>query len=110
MGAGALLASHDDLQPFFGGGERQFTHSEVVEDEQGTVTRNSMLFAGAVESGFDQLIEQGVGFAVENAIPLLDSGVADGLSQVALAGAAERRSSVGQEKIHRSSAAQSLPG
>jgi hypothetical protein len=46
-----------------------------------------VLFAGTVESGFGQLIEQGVGFAVEHAIPLLDGGLADGLSQVTFAGA-----------------------
>jgi hypothetical protein len=34
---------------------------------------------GAVESGFGQLIEQAVGLAVEHSVPLLDSGLADGL-------------------------------
>ena len=45
-----------------------------------------VLFAGAVESGFGRFIEQGVGFAVEHAVSLLDGGLADGLGQVALAG------------------------
>jgi len=40
----------------------------------------------AVESGFGQLIEQGVGLAIENAVSLLDGGLADGLRQVTLAG------------------------
>src|ERR1019366_6765201 len=39
------------------------------------------------ESGFGQLIEQAVGLAVEHSVPLLDSGLADGLSQVGLSGA-----------------------
>ena len=46
-----------------------------------------MLFAGAVEGGFGQIIEQGVGLAIEHAISLLDGGLADGLRQVTLAGA-----------------------
>jgi len=81
-----LVTPHDDLQEFFGGGERQLAHSEVVEDEQGHGDQElHVLFAGAVESGFGQLIEQGVGFAVEHAIPLLDGGLADGLSQMTFA-------------------------
>ena len=50
-----------------------------------------MLFAGAVESGFGQFIEQGVGLAVEHAVALLDGGVANGLGQVTLAGAGRSR-------------------
>jgi hypothetical protein len=46
-----------------------------------------VLFAGAVERGFGQIIEQGVGLAIEHAVSLLDSGLADGLCQVTLAGA-----------------------
>jgi hypothetical protein len=30
-GAGPLVASHDDLQHFFGGGERQFAHSQQID-------------------------------------------------------------------------------
>src|SRR5208283_99294 len=37
--------------------------------------------------GFSQLIEQGVGLAVEHAVALLDGRLADGLSEVAFAGA-----------------------
>ncbi len=46
-----------------------------------------MLFAGAVERGFGEIIEQGVGLAIEHAVSLLDGGLADGLCQVTLAGA-----------------------
>ena len=46
-----------------------------------------MLFAGADERGFGQIIEQSVGLAVEHAVSLLDGGLADGLRQVTLAGA-----------------------
>ena len=50
-----------------------------------------MFFAGAVERGFGEIIEQGVGFAIEHAIALLDGGLADGLGQVTLAGAGRTR-------------------
>ena len=46
-----------------------------------------MLFAGAVERGFGEIIEQGVGLAIEYAVSLLDGGLADGLRQMTLAGA-----------------------
>src|SRR5271165_973581 len=69
-------------------GEGQLAHSQIVDDEQGHGHQElHVLFVGAVERGLGQLIEQAVGLAVEHAVPLLDSGVADGLSQVALAGA-----------------------
>src|SRR5271166_5906170 len=53
---------------------------------RGTVTKN-VLFAGAVEGGFGQLIEQAVGLAVEHAITLLNGGLADSLGQMAFAAA-----------------------
>ena len=84
--AGPLVAAHDDLQQFLGGGEGQLAHPQIVEDEQGDGHQElHVFFAGAVESGFGQFVEQGVGLAVEHAIPLLDSGVADGLGQMTLA-------------------------
>ena len=30
-GAGPLVAAHDDLQQFFGGGERQLTHAQIID-------------------------------------------------------------------------------
>ncbi|MGD1078816.1 MAG: hypothetical protein ABR881_10895 [Candidatus Sulfotelmatobacter sp.] len=44
-------------------------------------------FAGSVDRGFGQVIEQFMGFAIEHAIALLDSGLSDGLSEMAFAGA-----------------------
>jgi hypothetical protein len=82
-GAGAFLAAHDDLQQFFGGGKRQLAHAQIVDDEQGDGHQEvHLLFAGAIECGFGEIIEQSVGFAVEHAIALLDRGLADGLRQV----------------------------
>ena len=33
--AGPFIPSHDDLQQFFGSGQWQLAHPEIVEDEQG---------------------------------------------------------------------------
>src|SRR5208337_221080 len=63
-------------------------HAEVVDDEQGHGSqRLQTFFAGAVEGSVGDFFEQGVGFAVEDAIPLLDDRLADGLGQVAFAAA-----------------------
>ena len=44
-----------------------------------------MLLALAIERGVGQFFQQGVGFAIEHAVSLLDDGVPDGLGAVALA-------------------------
>ena len=59
---------------------------------RGTVTRNSMcslLVPSSVASASSS--EQGVGLAIENAVSLLDGGLADGLRQVTVAGAGRSR-------------------
>jgi len=30
-----LIAAHDDLQQFLGGGQRQLAHSQIIDDQQG---------------------------------------------------------------------------
>jgi len=71
-------ASHDDLQQFLGSGEGQLAHAQIVEDEQGHGHQElHVLFAGTVESGFGQFIEQAVGLAVEHAVALRDSGASE---------------------------------
>ncbi len=71
---------------FFGGGQGQLAHSQIVEDEQGHGHQElHVLFAGAVQSRFGKFIEQSVGLAVEHAVPLLDGGLADGLSHTPVA-------------------------
>ena len=85
---GALVAAHDELQQILGGGVRQLPHAEVVDDQQrhgGEI--GEVVLAGAVERGVGDLLEQRVRLAVEDAIALLDRGAADGLGEVALAGA-----------------------
>ena len=85
---GAFVAAHDELQQILGGGVRQLAHAEVVDDQQrdgGEI--GEVLLAGAVERGVGDLLEQRVRLAVEDAVALLDRGAADGLGEMALAGA-----------------------
>ena len=84
----ALVAAHDQLEEVLGGGVRQLAHAEVVDDQQrhgGEV--GEIVLAGAVERGVGDLLEQGVGLAIEDAMALLDGGASDGLREMALAGA-----------------------
>ena len=61
---------------------------EVVDDQQrhGREVREEGL-AGAVERRVGDLLEQRVGFTIDDAIALLDRGAADRLREMALAGA-----------------------
>src|SRR5258708_28894942 len=64
-------------------------NSTLVDDQQRHGgERLDELSARAVHDGIGQLVEQHMGFAIEHAIALLNGGLADGLRQVALAGAA----------------------
>ena len=84
---GPLVASHDELEEVLGGGVGQLAHAEVVDDEQGDVGQlGEVGLAGVGEGGLGELLKEGVGFAVDDAVALLDRGVADGLSDVTLAG------------------------
>jgi hypothetical protein len=88
QGTGTFISSHDDLRQLFSGREGQLTHSQIIDDQQRhRFQKLQALFACAVDRGFSQLIEQGVGLAVEHAVALLDGRLADGLGQVALASA-----------------------
>ena len=87
--AEAFVAAHDDFQQIFGGGVREFAHTEVVDDEQRHGgDRFHVLFAAAVGDGVGQFIEQDVRFAIQHFVALLDGALADGLRQVAFAGPA----------------------
>jgi hypothetical protein len=46
-------------------------------------------FAGSIDGCFGQVIEQFVAFAIEDAIPLLDSGLSDALGKMTFAGATQ---------------------
>jgi hypothetical protein len=83
---GPLVAAHDDFQEVLGGGGREPTHAEVVDDEQrdgGEVREGGLARAGGLRVG--KLVDEGVRLAVEDAMALLDDGEADRLGQVALA-------------------------
>jgi len=85
-GAGAFVAAHDDLQQLFGGGEWQLAHAQIVDyDHRHSHQELHVLFARAIERSVGQVIEQGVGFAIEHAVALLDGGLSDGLRQVTFA-------------------------
>ena len=67
---------------------REFAHPEVVDDEQRDGREvGQERFAGAIDGGFGDLLEQGVGLPVRDAIALVDGGAADRLREMALAGA-----------------------
>jgi hypothetical protein len=83
--AGALVPPHHEFEEVLGGGGRQLTHAEVVDDEQrdGRELVEAFL-ACAIEDGVGDLLDEDVGLAVEDADALLDRRAADGLRQVAL--------------------------
>src|ERR1700689_1559794 len=81
----SLIAPHDDFQQFLGCGQWKLAHSEVVDDEKRYGSEQfHVLLAFVIERGVGQFFQQGVGFAIENAIVLLDDAVPDGLGDVAL--------------------------
>ena len=89
QGAGPLVAAHDDLQQILGSRVRELAHAEVVDDEERYAGDGfHVVFAGSGSDGIAELIEQDVRFAIQDLEALLDSAVADGLGEVAFAGAA----------------------
>ena len=94
---------------------RQLAHAEVVDDQQGHSRQlREEGLARAIERGVGDLFHQGVGFAIDDPVALLDRGVADRLREMAFAGAgraeeervfaladeAGRRQLVDQRAIH----------
>ena len=65
---------------------RPLAHAEVVDDEQGHAGQLGQIGLACVgERCLGEFFEEGVGFAVDDAVALLDRGAADGLGNVALA-------------------------
>ena len=63
----------------------QLAHAEVVDDEQVRAGQLGEVFlAGLGERRLGEFFQEGVRFAVEDAIALLDGGAADGLGKVGL--------------------------
>ena len=84
---GPLVTAHDQLEQVLGRGVGQLAHAEVVDDEQGHAGQlGQIVLAGLGERRLGELLEEGVGFAVDDAVALLDGGAADGLGKMALTG------------------------
>ena len=83
-----LVGIKNDLQQFLGGGRWKFAHSEIVDNEQryGRETFHERLPC-AVDRGFGEVIQERMGFPIDDAIALLEGRQTDGLSQMTLAGA-----------------------
>ena len=65
---------------------RQLAHAEVVDDEQGHAGQLGQIgLAGVGERRFGEFFKEGVRFAVDDAVALLDGGPSDGLGEMALA-------------------------
>ena len=86
QGRGFFIAAHHDLQEILGRGVGQPPHPQVVNEEQGDGGElRDVLLARAGELRIGELLEEDVGFPVQDAMTLLDHGEADRLGQVALA-------------------------
>ena len=83
---GPLVTAHDQFEQVLGRGVGQLAHAEVVDDEQGHAGQlGQVVLSGVGERRLGKLFEEGVRLAVGDAVALLDSGAADGLSKMALA-------------------------
>src|ERR1019366_8447700 len=57
--ARTFVAAHDDLQQFLGGGQRQLTHSQVVDDQQRHGSQQvHKLLALSIERSIGQILQQ----------------------------------------------------
>ena len=83
---GPLVTAHDQLEQVLGRGVGQLAHAEVVDDEQVRAGElGEVVLAGLGERRLGEFFEEGVRFAVEDAVALLDRGASDGLGEVTLA-------------------------
>jgi len=89
QGTGTLVSTHDDLKEILGGGVGQLAHSKVVNDEEGSgCERLHKFFASVLDDGVGEVFEEHVGFAVDDAIALLNGSLPNGLGEVTFACAA----------------------
>jgi len=70
---GALVAAHDDLEEILGGGVGELAHVEIVDDEQ----RDGGELGEVGLTGAAELVEERVGFTVEDAMAPLEDREAD---------------------------------
>ena len=81
-----LIPAHHEFQEVLGGRLRELPHPEIVDDEQRDGRDvGDVLLAGAGGLGLGEVVEEGMRFAVEDAVALLDHREADGLGHVAFA-------------------------
>ena len=84
---GPLVAAHDQFEQVLGGGVGQLAHAEVVDDEQVRAGQlGEVVLAGLGERCLGEFFEEGVRFAVEDAVALLDGGAPDGLGKMTFPG------------------------
>src|ERR1019366_3109452 len=76
--AESFVTAHDDFQKVLGGGVRQLTHAEVVDDQQRHAgQRFHILFARAVGDRVGQFIKQDVRLAIQYFVALLNGALAN---------------------------------
>jgi hypothetical protein len=81
----AFVAAHDQLEEILSGGVRELAHAEIVDDqERDHGDFREVVLARAGERRLGEFFEQGVGFAIDDAIALENRGAADRLRQVTL--------------------------
>src|SRR2546427_7183810 len=86
QGADPLVAALDELEEVLGRGGRELPHAQVIDDEKGDSRElGHALAAGAGEGGVGGFLEEGVGFAGQHAMALLDERAAEGLGEMTLA-------------------------
>ena len=57
----------------------QLPHAQIVDDQQRNRRQvGEKVFAGAIERRVREFLEEGVGFAIQDPIALLDPGAANG--------------------------------
>ena len=84
--AGPLVPAHDELEEVLRRGAGKLAHSEVIDDEQRDLRQGfEVQSSAAIQLGFSKLLQQVMGFAVEDSMTLLlDGRPSDGLSGVTL--------------------------
>ncbi len=81
-----FVAPHDDLQEILGRGVGQPFHPEIVDhQERDRGDLREVILPRAGELSVGELVDEAVGLAIEDAMPLLDDGEADGLGEMAFA-------------------------
>ena len=83
-----FVPAHHRLQEILGRRVGQALHPQIVNDEKGDGgDLREVEFPRPGELGVGELLEEDMGFAVEDAMALLDGGEADRLGQMTLPGA-----------------------